>query len=216
MNVACPECSTVYRVDPARVPENGITTRCRECATLLHVAAGRDGRPGSVVTAEAVAPAPPLAQPEPAQSEPAAPDSEGPGEAVGAAPGAAEPTEATEMAEPPEGAEPPEATGDTRSPGSAATAGGTGGRPAAPVFGPQDPDTRARRLARALVSDIKVYNPDRWQQSLSEGSLRKDFRDEILKSWEEYVEQVGEPMAKKTPYFRDALNDILAEGQRVF
>ena len=84
------------------------------------------------------------------------------------------------------------------------------------MFGPQDPDTRARRLARALVSDIKVYNPDKWRESRDAGTLRHEFRDEILKSWEEYVEQVGEPMAKKTPYFRDALNEILAEGQGVF
>jgi TRAP-type mannitol/chloroaromatic compound transport system substrate-binding protein len=66
------------------------------------------------------------------------------------------------------------------------------------------------------VSDIKVYNPDKWEESRAEGTLRREFRDEILKSWEEYVEQVGEEMAKKTPYFRDALNDILAGGERVF
>ncbi|MFW5951855.1 MAG: hypothetical protein ACOCVZ_07060, partial [Gemmatimonadota bacterium] len=88
--------------------------------------------------------------------------------------------------------------------------------PAAPVFGPQDPHTRARRLARALVSDIKVYNPEKWGESVEQGTLRTEFRDEILKSWEEYVEQVGESLAKKTPYFRDALNDILAAGKRVF
>jgi hypothetical protein len=61
-----------------------------------------------------------------------------------------------------------------------------------------------------------VYNPERREQSLEAGSLRADFREEILKSWEEYVEQVGEEMAKQTPFFRDALNEILAKGQRVF
>ena len=100
--------------------------------------------------------------------------------------------------------------------GPSATSEGATAGSGAPAFGPQDPETRARRLARALVSDIKVYNPERWQESRDEGTLRTVFRDEILKSWEEYVEQVGEPMAKKTPYFRNALNEILAEGNRVF
>ncbi len=59
-----------------------------------------------------------------------------------------------------------------------------------------DPDTRARRLARALVSDIVVYHGERRQRSLSAGSLRTDFREEILKSWEEYVAQVGTDTAK--------------------
>ncbi len=85
-----------------------------------------------------------------------------------------------------------------------------------PAFGPQDPETRARRLARALVSDMKVYHPDRWAESLRNGTLRQDFRDDILKSWDEYVEQVGNDMARRTPYFRDALNEILAQGQRLF
>jgi hypothetical protein len=40
--------------------------------------------------------------------------------------------------------------------------------------------------------------------------------EEIKKSWEEYVGQVGAETARSTPHFRDALNDILAKGQTVF
>jgi hypothetical protein len=61
-----------------------------------------------------------------------------------------------------------------------------------------------------------AYNPDRREKSLQANSLRTEFRDEIMKSWEEYVEQVGQELAKSTPYFRNALNDILAKGQKVF
>jgi hypothetical protein len=85
-----------------------------------------------------------------------------------------------------------------------------------PVFGPQDPDVRARRLARALVSDIIAYHPDRWERSLRAGTLRDDFREEILKSWEEYVLQVGSEKAHGTSFFRDALNEILAKGRQLF
>jgi hypothetical protein len=85
-----------------------------------------------------------------------------------------------------------------------------------PSFGRTDPTERAQRLARALVSDIVAYYPDKVKESRRNGTLRGDFREEILKSWEEYVAQVGAERAKGTPYFREALNEILAQGQHVF
>ena len=75
---------------------------------------------------------------------------------------------------------------------------------------------RARRLARALISDLAAYNPERQQQGLQEGRLKELFKDDLKKSWQEYVEQVGLEMAKGTPFFRDALNEIPAKGTRGF
>jgi predicted Zn finger-like uncharacterized protein len=90
-------------------------------------------------------------------------------------------------------------------------------RPVAPSpFGASDPQSKARRLARALVSDIVTYHPDRREAALRDGRLRQEFLEEIKKSWEEYVGQVGTEIAHGTPFFRDALNDILARGQKVF
>ncbi|HEX7120472.1 MAG TPA: hypothetical protein VF212_16895 [Longimicrobiales bacterium] len=51
---------------------------------------------------------------------------------------------------------------------------------------------------------------------MAEGTLRQEFREEIRKSWEEYVAQVGESIARSTPYFREALNEILAGGRPLF
>jgi hypothetical protein len=48
------------------------------------------------------------------------------------------------------------------------------------------------------------------------GSLRQEFREEIRKSWEEYTAQVGDQMARGTPHFREALNEILAGGEPIF
>ncbi len=142
MNVVCPSCETVFRVDPERVPESGIRARCSRCDATFHL------------TREGVAEEPPLPDgPAPAVSLP---------------------------------------------------------------FGPADPGTRAKRIARALVSDIAAYHRERVDRSRTAGTLRGELRDEILKSWDEYVEQVGVAMAKRTPYFRDALNDILARGAAVF
>lgn len=83
-------------------------------------------------------------------------------------------------------------------------------------FGPQDPHQRARHLARALVSDIVAYYPDRLERSRTAGNLREEFREEVLKSWEEFVLQVGAEFARETDHFQMALNDILARGEQVF
>ncbi|MFQ5512358.1 MAG: zinc-ribbon domain-containing protein [Candidatus Krumholzibacteriia bacterium] len=77
-------------------------------------------------------------------------------------------------------------------------------------------DARAKRLARVLVSDILCYNQERRDQALLDGNLMTVLGDEIKKSWELYKEKVGAEVAKSTDYFKEALNDILADGQKVF
>lgn len=150
MNVTCPHCSTVFRVDPARVPADGARARCSRCAGIIPIEA-----PHAVAAALPDAPA--------------------------AAPSAAPPP-----------------------------------RTVAPAFGAADPQTKARRLARALISDIVVYYPERRERGLRDGTLRTEFREEIRKSWEEYATQIGDEMARGTPYFREALNEILAGGEALF
>jgi hypothetical protein len=110
-------------------------------------------------------------------------------------------------------------------PGAAPTAGGAlSPRPAMPTPGrapinpflANDPNAKARRLARALVSDLVTYFPQRRDEGLRDGTLKDLFREEIKKSYEEFVEQVGREFADSTPHFQDALNEILAKGQKVF
>jgi hypothetical protein len=80
----------------------------------------------------------------------------------------------------------------------------------------KNPEQKARRLARALVSDMIVYQPKKREEALQQGNIKEAFEQEIKKSWEEDVEQVGDDVAKSTPYFNQALNEILAGGQQVF
>ena len=54
------------------------------------------------------------------------------------------------------------------------------------------------------------------QDGLRDGNLKELFEDEIRKSWEEYAEQVGKDVAESTPYFKEALNEILAGGRQIF
>ncbi len=79
-----------------------------------------------------------------------------------------------------------------------------------------DPNTKAKRLARALVSDILAYHPGKREEAIANGTLKQVFRDEIKKSYEEYVDQVGRDLAESTTHFQDALNELLAGGKRMF
>lgn len=80
----------------------------------------------------------------------------------------------------------------------------------------QDPQTRARWLARALISDLVVYHPAKRAEGLRDGTLKLLFEEDITRCWEEYTEQVGMELATTTRYFTEALNEILADGQPVF
>ena len=88
-------------------------------------------------------------------------------------------------------------------------------RPVNPFLA-NDPNAKARRLARALISDIITYFPDKHRQAVENGTLRETFEEEIKKSHQEYVDQVGKEFADATPHFTEALNEILARGQRIF
>jgi hypothetical protein len=98
---------------------------------------------------------------------------------------------------------------------------GVGGAtpPARPPINPflaNDPNAKAKRLARALVSDIVAYFPGKREEGVRDGTLKQLFREEIKKSYEEYVEQIGREFADSTTHFQDALNDVLAGGKKLF
>jgi hypothetical protein len=97
--------------------------------------------------------------------------------------------------------------------------GGAKQTPARPPINPflaNDPNAKAKRLARALVSDIVAYFPQKREEGIRDGTLKQLFREEIKKSYEEYVEQIGREFADTTTHFQDALNDVLAGGKKLF
>ncbi len=291
MNVTCPSCTTVYRVDPAKVPEAGVRARCKVCSGIFPVT--RLGTPAAAVKPPeaprlsqapparpmpAPAPAPvtaaPPQPPVPAEppAPPAAPPVHRPTVAPPALPGGAPrptaprqfppggpaapkspmppppavrptaqsshppvaptrpvPADQSVIPTPPRpapglrmpagmGSSPPAATPVRQVPVPTPAAPRTPAAPGRPVnpFLSQDPAQKARRLARALISDLVVYYPDRRKEGLANGTLKTLFQEEIQKSWEEYNEQVGKELAESTPYFTEALNEILASGQKVF
>ena len=40
MNVSCPECRSIFRVDPSKVPAAGVRARCSVCGGIITVGAG--------------------------------------------------------------------------------------------------------------------------------------------------------------------------------
>lgn len=89
--------------------------------------------------------------------------------------------------------------------------------PTAPPVRESDPGRdRARRLARVLVSDILVYNRDVRDRALVEGNLALALGTEINKAWELYKSKVGAEVVGSSTFFKDALNEILAEGAAIF
>lgn len=145
---------------------------------------------------------------EPALPEPEIPDRLPP---VGTAESLPAPEEALEEAQPPAIEAPAEEAAEAVAETSAPAVQGF-------TFGKRDPTDKAKRLARVLVSDMIMYNAERHQTALAQGTLQQDFEEEIDKSWKEFVEQVGEELAEGEgrQFWKDALNDILAKGQEVF
>ncbi len=314
MNVSCPECRSIFRVDPAKLPPTAVRARCSVCGGVITISAGSSiedefssnsapatnttrsteledemaaqranaalaaalldtSEPARVPKGPTPAPsAMPAVIPEPNHAPPPSlavervpmakpsiaspqPVQQTPQPTAGrpmlfpprpmmpsSAPTAARPIVAPRPSAPttapaqqnsaPRTSAPnlalPQATSAATvpspapaaprpaAPSAAASGAATGTRTPINPFLANDPHAKARRLARALVSDLVTYFPQKRQEGLRDGTLKQLFKDEIQKSYEEYVQQVGREFSETTPHFQDALNDLLAGGQKVF
>ncbi len=232
MIVECPGCTTIFPVDPKKIPSGGINTRCSKCGEVFFIA---EPEPEAMAPPEptVVVPEEPAQPPEPeveeevgaepeagfeeeVEAEPDAPmEPESPPEPETHEPAIPEPEIPEEKDE-----EPEEDFGEMSDALSGAVAQVEEALeevpPEIPSFGKRDPMDKAKRLARVLVSDIILYNPDRHQDATESGRVKEEFEEEIQKSWNEYVEQVGDEVANSTSFFNDALNEILAKGDKIF
>lgn len=212
MNVTCPECSSVFRVDPAKVPAGGVRARCSVCSGIIPVPAPQHAG-GAMRPAPAAQPVGDLARANARTGEfsysGAMPWS---GPAEGGAPRSAPPSATSSPAR----AEQVKGPSPSTEPAQPSAAGASTGRRPINPFLNKDPNLRAKRLARALVSDIITYQPAKHAEGLRDGTIRELFKDEIRKSYEEYTAQVGQQLAESTPYFQEALNEVLGGGRKIF
>lgn len=75
---------------------------------------------------------------------------------------------------------------------------------------------RARRLAKALASDLVLYNQDKVEEGLRNGTLAKLLGSEIRRSWEYYCQQIPKHIVDGTDYFKDQLNKTVGKGKEIF
>jgi len=73
----------------------------------------------------------------------------------------------------------------------------------------------ARRFARLLVSEIKLYNEKKVQEGRESNDLYERLREAIDRSREMYNKRVQPPVASKFDYFHYELVNALAEGDIV-
>jgi hypothetical protein len=70
----------------------------------------------------------------------------------------------------------------------------------------------ARRFARLLVSEIKLYNETEVEQGRANGDLYERLKEDIDRSREMYEKRIDDDVRTAHDYFRDELVRILAEG----
>lgn len=233
MNVSCPQCSTVYRVDPAKVPRGGVRARCSSCGGVIPVGMTAEHQPAVPMHQPAASVRPRFpTPPRPATLPPLRPTPRAPWPSVATPPAPAQPSAAVPSGPTPVSVPsytPPAPAPVTPwapvqpAPAASSMAGGRTTPPPAPgerrpinPFLARDPSLRAKRLARALVSDMVAYYPAKHSEGLQRGTLKELFREEIKKSYEEYVTQVGSDFARTTTHFQEALNEVLGAGKRIF
>jgi len=70
----------------------------------------------------------------------------------------------------------------------------------------------ARRFARLLVSEIKLYNEQKVKEGRSQGNIYDRLREDIDRSRQMYDKRVAPPVAARHDYFHQELVNTLAEG----
>ena len=70
----------------------------------------------------------------------------------------------------------------------------------------------AKRLARLLVSEIKLYNEEQIEQGRRQGNIYKELREDIDRSRLMYEERVDPDVRSSTDYLREELIRSLADG----
>lgn len=70
----------------------------------------------------------------------------------------------------------------------------------------------ARRFARLLVSEIKLYNEQKVSEGRNQGNIYERLREDIDRSRQMYDKRVAPPVAARHDYFHHELVNTLAEG----
>jgi len=76
--------------------------------------------------------------------------------------------------------------------------------------------TGARLLARWLALEVATANHEEIATGLEENNLSARLGVPVLDAYEKYRNSLPEALVNQTSYFKDAFNEILAGGEKVF
>jgi hypothetical protein len=71
----------------------------------------------------------------------------------------------------------------------------------------------ARRLARLLISEIKLYNEKKVDEGRAASDLYERLKDDIDRSRQVYADRTPETIRKEKDFFQEELVRILADGR---
>lgn len=77
----------------------------------------------------------------------------------------------------------------------------------------KDPDERAMRLARLIVSDIIIYNQDKIIQGIKDDTLFDLLKEDIDVGRTYYERNIEPAVSERANYFNQALVDLLIKGR---
>jgi predicted Zn finger-like uncharacterized protein len=212
MVVECQSCNAKYNVDENKLPAAGVKVRCHKCQNIITIK-----KPAPPPVAEPVAPAAPVPPPQ-VPVEPQVPE---------VAPSAIPEPAPIPQPEPPR----PEIKApvvETPSPPPPDVAPPTIVHEPVPVVQPTPVPAqqlsaedkkwheRAKRLAKALASDLVLYNQAKVEQGLRDGTLVQLLGSEIRRSWEYYCQQIPKHIVESTDYFKEQLNKVVGKGKELF
>jgi predicted Zn finger-like uncharacterized protein len=194
MIAECSNCHTRYNIDEKKIPVSGVKVRCKKCGNVIYIR-----RPSPQPTAS-------KAKDVMSDQKPTAPTQ--PTFSQGAPP--------PPVVERPPSVEVPKKTEDERK----AVEESVERKVHLSDTELSDEDkkwhARARRLAKALASDLVLYNKARVEQGLNDGTLAELLGPEIRRSWDYYCQQIPKHIVDSTDYFKEQLNTIVGKGMKIF
>jgi len=227
MVVECTSCHAKYNVDENKLPPAGVKVRCHKCQNIIIIK-----KPIQPPAAEPVAPSisePPVQPPPPVVKTP---DQEVAPPSIPEPPKPVIEPPAPEVIPPQPEIESPAIETPQPAPPQVAPPTITQGPPLIvepPVAAKPSPAVtahlsdedkkwheRAKRLAKALASDLVLYNQAKVEQGLREGTLVQLLGSEIRRSWEYYCQQIPKHIVENTDYFKEQLNKVVGKGKELF
>lgn len=77
-----------------------------------------------------------------------------------------------------------------------------------------DTPEAANRLARAILSDIRIYNEGKVRAGVEQDAVLEVLADEIEEGREHYNSRVSATLSERTNFFNQAIVDVLVYQSR--